>query len=36
VFRFSYNDNGSTDLRVMATDTEGNRFERVLPKGADS
>ena len=34
VFRFSYDDNGSTDLTVRATDTEGNTFEAVLPKGA--
>ncbi|SFD62990.1 quinoprotein dehydrogenase-associated SoxYZ-like carrier [Roseivivax sediminis] len=34
VFRFSYADNGSTDLRVRATDTEGNVFERKLPKDA--
>ena len=36
VFRFSYTDNGSPALRVTATDTEGNRFERLLPKGAES
>jgi sulfur-oxidizing protein SoxY len=36
VFRFSYADNGATALRVMATDTEGNRFERVLQKAGDS
>lgn len=34
VFRFEYNDNGSTDLRVRATDTEGNVFENTLPKNA--
>lgn len=32
VFRFAYNDNGSTALTVKATDTEGNMFETVLPK----
>ncbi|MEO0386914.1 MAG: quinoprotein dehydrogenase-associated SoxYZ-like carrier [Pseudomonadota bacterium] len=32
VFRFVYSDNGAPDLRVMATDTDGNRFESVLPK----
>ena len=36
VFRFTYTDNGAAALRVMATDTEGNSFERVLPKAADS
>lgn len=36
VFRFFYTDNGATSLRVMATDTDGNTFERVLPKAADS
>ncbi len=36
VFRFSYTDNGATALTVKATDTEGNRFERVLPKSAES
>ena len=36
VFRFSYTDNGATAFRVMATDTDGNTFERVLPKAADS
>ncbi|SNR67272.1 quinoprotein dehydrogenase-associated SoxYZ-like carrier [Puniceibacterium sediminis] len=32
VFRFQYTDNGSTDLQVRATDTEGNVFEHTLPK----
>ncbi|TCP40397.1 quinoprotein dehydrogenase-associated SoxYZ-like carrier [Rhodovulum marinum] len=32
VFRFAYTDNGAPALRVVAHDTEGNRFERVLPK----
>lgn len=32
VFRFAYNDNGSTDLTIKATDTEGNAFEQILPK----
>ncbi|MEI4233564.1 quinoprotein dehydrogenase-associated SoxYZ-like carrier [Roseovarius sp. D22-M7] len=36
VFRFSYDDNGATALRLMATDTEGNTFEHVLQKGGDS
>ncbi|APX22591.1 MAG: quinoprotein dehydrogenase-associated SoxYZ-like carrier [Rhodobacteraceae bacterium] len=31
-FRFSYDDNGAPALTVRATDTEGNRFETVLPK----
>ncbi|MFN3208046.1 MAG: quinoprotein dehydrogenase-associated SoxYZ-like carrier [Roseovarius sp.] len=34
-FRFYYNDNGSTDLTVHATDTEGNVFESTLPKSLD-
>lgn len=36
VFRFSYNDNGSTELTVKVTDTEGNSWESVLPKSAAS
>lgn len=32
VFRFSYSDNGSETLRILAEDTEGNVFEQVLPK----
>ena len=32
VFRFAYNDNGSTALTVKATDTDGNMFENVMPK----
>lgn len=32
VFRFGYNDNGATALTVKATDTEGNVFEKVMPK----
>jgi sulfur-oxidizing protein SoxY len=36
VFRFSYADNGAPALRVLATDTDGNRFEQVLPKGVGS
>lgn len=35
VFRFSYADNGTTSLRVKATDTEGNAFETELPKAAE-
>ncbi len=36
VFRFTYTDNGATDLTVKATDTDGNRFEKSLPKAAAS
>jgi len=36
VFRFSYTDNGATTLTVKATDTEGNSFESVLSKVAES
>lgn len=36
VFRFSYNDNGTTSLTVKATDTDGNSFEKVLPKSTSS
>jgi sulfur-oxidizing protein SoxY len=36
VFRFSYNDNGSTTLTVKATDTDGNAWENVLSKSANS
>ncbi len=32
-FRFGYIDNGSEALTVKATDTSGNSFEQVLPKG---
>jgi sulfur-oxidizing protein SoxY len=32
VFRFTYTDNGATELRVHAVDTEGNVFDRLLPK----
>lgn len=32
VFRFSYTDNGSPALHVHAEDTDGNVFDRVLPK----
>lgn len=35
VFRFSYRDNGTPELTVKATDTEGNRFERVMGKTAE-
>ena len=31
-FRFSYDDNGATELVVKATDTDGNQFEQVMPK----
>ncbi|MEO0831080.1 MAG: quinoprotein dehydrogenase-associated SoxYZ-like carrier, partial [Pseudomonadota bacterium] len=34
VFRFAYSDNGAPELVVKATDTEGNSFERSLPKNA--
>ena len=36
VFRFFYDDNGSSALTVKATDTDGNSFEAVLPKSAES
>lgn len=36
VFRFGYDDNESTALRVGATDTDGNVFESVLPNAAGS
>ncbi len=36
VFRFNYSDNGAPALRVRAEDTEGNVFEQVLPKNAQS
>ncbi len=36
VFRFSYNDNGAQALTVRATDTDGNSFEKILPKTAES
>ncbi len=36
VFRFGYVDNGSAGLTIRASDTDGNRFERTLPKLADS
>jgi len=32
VFRFTYVDNGSADFTVHAVDTDGNVFNRVLPK----
>ena len=32
VFRFDYTDNGADALRVRAEDTEGNIFEKTLPK----
>ncbi|SIO47356.1 sulfur-oxidizing protein SoxY [Rhodovulum sp. ES.010] len=32
VFRFAYTDNGAPALTVKAHDTEGNVFDRVLPK----
>ncbi|MBD8891037.1 quinoprotein dehydrogenase-associated SoxYZ-like carrier [Labrenzia suaedae] len=32
VFRFSYTDNGSPDLKVHVEDTEGNSWEKTLPK----
>lgn len=32
VFRFSYTDNGSPDLKVHVEDTEGNIWEKTLPK----
>ena len=36
VFRFGYDDNGSTDLTVKATDTEGNTFEHTFSKSQES
>ena len=36
VFRFAYADNGAPDLRVRAEDTDGNVFERLLAKDAQS
>jgi sulfur-oxidizing protein SoxY len=36
VYRFSYDDDRSTELSVKATDTDGNDFEQVLPKAAGS
>jgi sulfur-oxidizing protein SoxY len=36
VFRFSYTDNGTPDLRIRAEDTDGNVFEEVLPKASAS
>lgn len=36
VFRFGYRDNGAPGLKVRARDTEGNIFEQVLQKTADS
>ena len=35
-FRFLYTDDGSADFRVRAHDTDGNVFERTLPKDAAS
>lgn len=35
-FRFSYDDNGATALTVKATDTEGNTFEKTMPKSTSS
>ena len=32
VFRFTYTDNGAPDFTVHAVDTDGNVFDRVLPK----
>ncbi|PWE31286.1 quinoprotein dehydrogenase-associated SoxYZ-like carrier [Maritimibacter sp. 55A14] len=36
VFRFKYTDNGAPAIRVRAEDTEGNVFERELPKPGTS
>ena len=36
VFRFMYTENGSPNLTVKATDTNGNSFEQVLPKSVAS
>lgn len=32
VFRFFYNDNGSSSFTIKASDTDGNEFEVTLPK----
>ncbi|WP_417672049.1 quinoprotein dehydrogenase-associated SoxYZ-like carrier [Roseibium sp.] len=32
VIRFAYTDNGTPDLTIRATDTEGNSWEKTLPK----
>lgn len=36
VFRFTYADNGSETLRILAHDTDGNTFEQELPKANPS
>ena len=36
VFRFEYSDNGAENLTVRATDTEGNVFEQIMPKGGQT
>lgn len=36
VFRFNYTDNGSTTIRVRASDTDGNIFEETLAKDAQT
>lgn len=36
VFRFSYRENGATEFRVRARDTEGNLFEEALQKNGAS
>ncbi|WP_424931029.1 quinoprotein dehydrogenase-associated SoxYZ-like carrier [Amaricoccus macauensis] len=36
VFRFNYADNGAESLRIIAHDTEGNTFEKTLPKVSPS
>lgn len=36
VIRFTYNDNGTDDLRVRAEDTEGNVWEEVIGKNTES
>ena len=36
VFRFFYNDNGSTSFTIKASDTDGNEFEQTLPKSPNA
>jgi sulfur-oxidizing protein SoxY len=36
VFRFSYTDDGTPALRVVAEDTEGNSWDEILPKSTPS
>ena len=36
VFRFQYRDNGAEAFRIRAEDTEGNVFEEILSKAAQT